>query len=345
MASNSTSGSTSDSAEYAEYDQSTETDKVKINGTERPEVNGTEAGEKSATVPVVSAPAASPPLIPKPVSDEDKLDSETKEMVNKMSPELIVQLLTEAAVGTPEVFDSLNEHFGSDTNNKKIFVRGLHMYTQDAGFKELWSEFGTVTETIIVRDRASGMCKGFGFVTFETGHGAKRALKRGTMIVGNVECQILKVRKGGSRGGGGGGRGRGRGFGRQFSPYGGYGRGGYGGRGSFSPYGQQRYSSPYGGSPYGRGGYYGAQYQQQQYAAYQQQYSAAYGSPYGQQAGYGAAAYGQQQTHPSYAAAYGQQAYGSPAVSAQHAQPAAASAYQSTEQSVDMKTPIESTGV
>jgi heterogeneous nuclear ribonucleoprotein A1/A3 len=48
----------------------------------------------------------------------------------------------------------------------KIFVGGLSWETSDETFKEFFSKFGEIEEAIIMRDKASGNSRGFGFVTY-----------------------------------------------------------------------------------------------------------------------------------------------------------------------------------
>ena len=55
-----------------------------------------------------------------------------------------------------------------DQNNKKLFVGNLdHSVTTDE-LKELFAQYGVVTDAIVLVDRFTGNSKGFGFVTFET---------------------------------------------------------------------------------------------------------------------------------------------------------------------------------
>ena len=49
---------------------------------------------------------------------------------------------------------------------KKLFIGNLEWGATDADLMNLFSQYGTVEEAIIIKDRASGRSKGFGFVTF-----------------------------------------------------------------------------------------------------------------------------------------------------------------------------------
>lgn len=50
--------------------------------------------------------------------------------------------------------------------NTKIFVGGLSRETTDSGFTSFFTRFGQVAEAIIMRDRATNISRGFGFITF-----------------------------------------------------------------------------------------------------------------------------------------------------------------------------------
>lgn len=77
----------------------------------------------------------------------------------------------------------------------------------DGALKDLFSEFGEVTEAIIIMDRQTNRSKGFGFVTFSDDASAQRAVDAmaekeidGRTIVVN----IARPREERPRGGGGG---------------------------------------------------------------------------------------------------------------------------------------------
>jgi RNA recognition motif-containing protein len=50
----------------------------------------------------------------------------------------------------------------------KLYVGNLSWNTSDETLREAFSEFGTVTDSIIMRDRETGRARGFGFVTFSS---------------------------------------------------------------------------------------------------------------------------------------------------------------------------------
>ncbi|QGI87444.1 unnamed protein product [Fusarium fujikuroi] len=99
----------------------------------------------------------------------------------------------------------------------KLFVGGLAWATTSDSLRAKFSEFGEVTDAIVMTDRETGRSRGFGFVTFSAQEEAQAAIN--TMNEQEFEGRQIRVSEANQ---GGGGRGGGRG---------GYGGGGYG-RGS-----------------------------------------------------------------------------------------------------------------
>jgi RNA recognition motif-containing protein len=149
--------------------------------------------------------------------------------------------------GRPLVVNVAQPPEDTTVNPKKLYVGNLSWNVTTEDLKELFSEFGTVEEALVMSDRFTGRSKGFGFVTMSTDEEAQAAIAG--MHERPVDNRPLTVNvaqppeKRAPRGGGfgGGDRGGDRGGG------GGYGGGGYGGgRG-----GDRRGGGGFGG---GRGG-------------------------------------------------------------------------------------------
>jgi RNA recognition motif-containing protein len=58
----------------------------------------------------------------------------------------------------------------------KLFVGKLSYDTTDDSLKARFAEFGTVTSASVIKDRDSGMSKGFAFVEMETQEAAQAAI-------------------------------------------------------------------------------------------------------------------------------------------------------------------------
>lgn len=113
--------------------------------------------------------------------------------------------------------------------NTKMYVGNLPFAATDNDVRELFSQFGGVTEVFLPMDRESGRPRGFAFVTMDSAPAMEQAIRglNGQDFMGR-NLAINEARPKEERpayGGGGGGGGRG-GYGG-----GGGGRGGYGGGG------------------------------------------------------------------------------------------------------------------
>jgi cold-inducible RNA-binding protein len=126
--------------------------------------------------------------------------------------------------------------------NTKMYVGNLPFAAQEQDIRELFSQYGGVTEVFLPMDRESGRPRGFAFVTMDSADAMNNSInaQNGQEFMGRKlainEARPREERPAG--GGGGGGRG---GYGGGGGGGGGGGRGGYGG----------------GGGGGGRGGYGG----------------------------------------------------------------------------------------
>jgi RNA recognition motif-containing protein len=100
----------------------------------------------------------------------------------------------------------------------KLYVGNLPYNTVDADLQTLFSQAGTVTSAQVIRDRASGRSKGFGFVEMSSSDEAQSAI---TMFHGKdfsgrpLTVNLARPREERPGGGGGGFRSGGGGGGRR----------------------------------------------------------------------------------------------------------------------------------
>ena len=111
----------------------------------------------------------------------------------------------------------------------KLFVGNLDFKVTENDLQDAFAAHGTVVESNLVTDRATGRPRGFAFVTMSSPEEAQKAIDalNGTELGGRaLNVSIARPREERSGGGGGGG-------GRGGPPRrgGGGGRGGYGGGG------------------------------------------------------------------------------------------------------------------
>lgn len=96
----------------------------------------------------------------------------------------------------------------------RIYVGNLKFSTTESDLRELFSEYGEVSETAIVTDRETGRSRGFGFVTMPDDAQAQEAINATNgMDVDGRPLQVNEARPRTGTGGGGGGGGRGGGGG------------------------------------------------------------------------------------------------------------------------------------
>ncbi len=60
-------------------------------------------------------------------------------------------------------------------DNNRLFVGNLPWSVTSQSLKDLFSEFGEVTDAVVISDRATGRSRGFGFVTFVKAEDAEKA--------------------------------------------------------------------------------------------------------------------------------------------------------------------------
>lgn len=73
----------------------------------------------------------------------------------------------------------------------RLFVGGLSWDTQEEGLRQAFSEFGEITDAVVIFDRQTGRSRGFGFVTYADGDAAAKALEE--MDGAELDSRRLKV--------------------------------------------------------------------------------------------------------------------------------------------------------
>ena len=100
--------------------------------------------------------------------------------------------------------------------SKKLFIGGLSKKTTTDGLREAFEEFGDITEATVIMDRATGVSRGFGFVTFASDQNAQAAItKMDGAVLDKWSIKVNEARerrardnfRGGGRGDHRGGRG------------------------------------------------------------------------------------------------------------------------------------------
>ena len=68
----------------------------------------------------------------------------------------------------------------------KLFIGGISWDTDEERLKEYFGKFGEVIEAVIMRDRATGRARGFGFVVFADPAVAERVIMDKHIIDGRT---------------------------------------------------------------------------------------------------------------------------------------------------------------
>lgn len=107
-------------------------------------------------------------------------------------------------------------------NPKKLFIGNLSYNVTEDELRDVFSQYGEITDLKIITDRMSGRSKGIAFITYATEEQAQAAIEAmhnqeidGRAVIVNVaRPQVPRENRGGGFGGGSrGGFGGGRGFG------------------------------------------------------------------------------------------------------------------------------------
>uniref|UniRef100_A0A914RN78 RRM domain-containing protein n=1 Tax=Parascaris equorum TaxID=6256 RepID=A0A914RN78_PAREQ len=83
-----------------------------------------------------------------------------------------------------------SEMFSGGRTN--VYIRGLDANTTDEDLRQKCDQYGVILSTKAIMDKATGQCKGYGFVDFESAEAAMRAVE-GLNQKGKVQAQMAKV--------------------------------------------------------------------------------------------------------------------------------------------------------
>lgn len=88
--------------------------------------------------------------------------------------------------------------------NSKLYVGNLSFKTTEAGLRETFGRFGSVTDVYVATDRETGRPRGFAFVTFSTDTESKLAAEKMNGV--DLDGRQLTVNEAKPKEEGGGGR-------------------------------------------------------------------------------------------------------------------------------------------
>jgi len=90
-------------------------------------------------------------------------------------------------------------------DKNKLFVGSLPWSLNNDSLRELFAQYGEITEAVVIMDRNTGRSRGFGFVTFAKEEDAQKALEMSGKDVEGRALVVNMSKPREDRGGGGGG--------------------------------------------------------------------------------------------------------------------------------------------
>uniref|UniRef100_K3YZ05 RRM domain-containing protein n=1 Tax=Setaria italica TaxID=4555 RepID=K3YZ05_SETIT len=103
-------------------------------------------------------------------------DEDIGELLEPFTRDELLELLTDACLRSPALLARVAASAASDAAPRRLFVHGLGPGATSAALAAAFAPFGAFDECHAVADRATGRCRGYGFVTFRRRCDARRAL-------------------------------------------------------------------------------------------------------------------------------------------------------------------------
>ena len=75
----------------------------------------------------------------------------------------------------------------------KVFVGGIAITTSDDVFREYFTQFGNVVDSVIIRDQLSNRSKGFGFITFDKPENVDQLLEKRPFSIDGKEVEVKRA--------------------------------------------------------------------------------------------------------------------------------------------------------
>ncbi|KAG8045166.1 hypothetical protein GUJ93_ZPchr0008g13333 [Zizania palustris] len=130
--------------------------------------------------------------------DEEELERDPasiQALLDVFPKDQLVELLRDAAVGHEDVLAAVCRAADADPAHRKIFVHGLGWDATTETITEAFRPYGEIEDLKVVTDRATGKCKGYGFILFRHRSGAHAALREPQKKIGNrtTACQLASL--------------------------------------------------------------------------------------------------------------------------------------------------------
>ncbi|KAI0501455.1 hypothetical protein KFK09_016400 [Dendrobium nobile] len=76
----------------------------------------------------------------------------------------------------------------------KLFIGGITKELEEEVLKEYFQKYGEVKEVVVMRERATGNLRGFGFIEFFDPEAAERAINEGQHLIRNISVEVKRAR-------------------------------------------------------------------------------------------------------------------------------------------------------
>eukprot|EP00921_Rhytidocystis_pertsovi_P005744 GHVQ01009868.1.p1 GENE.GHVQ01009868.1~~GHVQ01009868.1.p1 ORF type:complete len:434 (-),score=80.83 GHVQ01009868.1:3139-4440(-) len=103
---------------------------------------------------------------------------ELRRLLSPLTREQMLSLLSEYCLVHSDLYGATFDLVQSSPASRRLMIRNIAFHTTDETFRSLFDALGDVEDCTIVKDRATGKSKGFGFVTFKDLESAGLALKQ-----------------------------------------------------------------------------------------------------------------------------------------------------------------------
>jgi heterogeneous nuclear ribonucleoprotein A1/A3 len=108
--------------------------------------------------------------------DEVQTEEQVTQLISLWSQDQLIRVLSKLGAEHSVAMQEILRENQNDPKLRKIFVRNLPYTVTQTSFREFFSQYGTVTEAVIIMDKTTAASKGFGFVTYDTVEAANACL-------------------------------------------------------------------------------------------------------------------------------------------------------------------------
>jgi heterogeneous nuclear ribonucleoprotein A1/A3 len=132
---------------------------------------------------------------PPSAADECQEEETIEGLLDPFSRDELLDLLAEACLREPALLSRIAASAASDAAHRRLFVHGLGPGATSAALAAAFNPFGSLDECHAVADRATGRCRGYGFVTYRRRSSSRRVLADTSKRVDGrpVACQLASL--------------------------------------------------------------------------------------------------------------------------------------------------------